>query len=61
MLLDIFVTVIVMQVTTLYEIEVNSLTFFTVRQFFDNECSITLETLENKMLICWKLSHNIDP
>ena len=52
MLLDIFVTVIVMQVTTLYELEVNNLTFFTVRQFFDNECSITLETLENKMLIC---------
>ena len=35
-----FVTVIVMQVTTLFEIEVKNLIFI-VKQFLDNECSIT--------------------
>ena len=39
------VTVIIMYVTTLFEIEVKSLIFI-VKQFLDNECSITLETLE---------------
>ena len=40
MLFDMFVTVIVMQVTTLFEIEVKNLIFI-VKQFLDNECSIT--------------------
>ena len=51
-----FVTVIVVQVTTLFEIEVKNLILI-VKQFLDNECSITLETLENKIWICKKLSH----
>ena len=46
-----FVTVIVVQVTTLFEIEVKNLILI-VKQFLDNECSITLETLENKIWIC---------
>ena len=57
MLFDMFVTVIVMQVTTLFEIEVKNLIFI-VKQFLDNECSITLMTLENKIWICRKLSHS---
>ena len=56
MLFDMFVTVIVMQVTTLFEIEVKNLIFI-VKQFLDNECSITRETLENKIWICRKRSH----
>ena len=56
MLFDMFVTVIVMQVTTLFEIEVKNLIFI-VKQFLDNECSITPETLKNKIWICRKLSH----
>ena len=47
MLFDMFVTVIVIQVTTLFEIELKSLIFI-VKQFLDNECSITPETLKNK-------------
>ena len=43
-----FVTVIITQVMTLFEIEVKNLIFI-VKQFFDNECSITLKTLENKI------------
>ena len=45
-----FVAVIVVQVTTLFEIEVKNLILI-VKQFLDNECSI-LETLENKIWIC---------
>ena len=45
-----------MQVTTRFEIEVKKLSFI-VKQFLDNECNITLETLENKIWICQKLSH----
>ena len=56
MLFDIFVTVIVVQVTALFEIEVINLIFI-VKQFLDNKCSITLEKLENKIWICRKLSH----
>ena len=51
MLFDMFVTVIVMQVMALSEIEVKSFIFI-VKQFLDNECSIALETLENKIWIC---------
>ena len=55
--LDMLVTVIVMQVTILFEIEVKNLIFYR-KQFFDNEYSITLETLENnKIWICRKHSH----
>ena len=39
------VTVIVMLLTTLFETEVKNLIFI-VKQFLDNECSITLKTLE---------------
>ena len=56
MLFDIFVTVIVMYITTLLEIEVKKWVFI-VKQFLDSECSITLETSENKLWICQKLSH----
>ena len=56
MLFDMFVAVIVMQVTTLFEIELKNLIFI-VKQFLDNECSITPETLKNKIWICRKLSH----
>ena len=56
MLFNMFVTVIVVQVTTLFEIEVKNLIFI-VKQLLDNKCSITLETLENKIWICRKLSH----
>ena len=56
MLFDMFVTVIVMQVMALFEIEVKKIIFI-AKQFLDNECSITLETLENKIWICQKLSH----
>ena len=48
MLFDISVTVKVMQVATLSEIEVKKLDFTNVKQFLDNECSITLVTFENK-------------
>ena len=42
---------------TLFEIEVKNLIFI-VKQFFDNECSIALETLENnKIWIYGKHSH----
>ena len=46
----------------IFEIEVINLifffSFFFVKQFLDNECSITLETLEsNKIWICRKRSH----
>ena len=51
MLFDMFVTVIVMQVMALFEIEVKNFIFI-VKQFLDNECSIALETLENKIWIC---------
>ena len=51
-----FVTVIVMQVMALFEIEVKKIVFI-AKQFLGNECSITLETLENKIWICRKLSH----
>ena len=47
MLFDMFVRIIVMQVTTCLEIQVKILIFI-VKQFLDNECSITLETLEIK-------------
>ena len=43
-----FVTVIVMQVMALFEIEVKKIIFI-AKQFLGNECSITLETLENKI------------
>ena len=56
MLFDMFVMVVAMQVTTRFEIEVKKLSFI-VKQFLDNECSITLEMLENKIWICQKLSH----
>ena len=56
MLFDMFVTVIVMQVTTLFEIEVKNLIFM-VKQFLDNKCSIILKKLENKRWICRKLSY----
>ena len=56
MLFDMFVMVVTMQVTTRFEIEVKKLSFI-VKQFLDNECNITLETLENKVWICQKLSH----
>ena len=56
MLFDMFVTVMVMQVTTLFEIEVKNLIFM-VKQFLDNKCSITLKKLENKRWICRKLSY----
>ena len=46
-----FVAVIVVQVTTLFEIEVKNLILI-VKQFLENECSIILETLENKIWIC---------
>ena len=55
MLFDMFVRIIVMQVTKRLEIEVKILIFI-VKQFLDNECSITLETLENKTWICRKLA-----
>ena len=43
---------------TLLEIEVKKKHFFKVEQFLDNECIITLETLENnKIWICRKRSH----
>ena len=42
MLFDMFVTVIVMQVTTLFEIEVKNLVFIE-NQFLENECSVTLK------------------
>ena len=46
-----------MLVTALFEIEVKNLIFI-VKQFLDNECSITLETLENnKIWICRKYSY----
>ena len=48
--------VVTMQVTTRFEIEVKKLSFI-VKQFLDNECNITLETLENKIWICQKLSY----
>ena len=49
MLFDMLVTVIVMYVFFY---------FFIVRQFLDNECSITLQTVENnKICICQKRSH----
>ena len=51
-----FVTAIVMEVTTLFEKGLKSLIFI-VKQFLDSECSLTLETLENKIWICQKLSH----
>ena len=55
MLFDMLVTVKVMLITTLFEIEVEKMIFFNVKQFLDNECSITLETLENnKIWICRK-------
>ena len=57
MLFDMFVRIIVMQVTKRLEIEVKILIFI-VKQFLDNECSITLETLGNKIWICRKLSHS---
>ena len=38
----------VMQVMTLFETEVKKKDFINVKQFLDNECSITLKTLENK-------------
>ena len=42
---------------THFEIEVKKLIFI-VKQFLENECSITLETLENnKIWICQKDSH----
>ena len=56
MLFDMFVMVVAMQVTTRFEIEVKKLNFI-VKQFLDNECSITLEMLENKIWICQKLNH----
>ena len=56
MLFDMFVTVIDMEVTTLFETEVKNLIFI-VKQFLENECSLTLETLENKIWIGQKLSH----
>ena len=56
MLFDMFVMVVTMQVTTCFEIEVKKLSFI-VKQFLDNKCSITLETLENKIWIGQKLSH----
>ena len=39
----------------LFEIEVKNLIFI-VKQFLDYECSITPETLENKIWICQKLN-----
>ena len=45
MLFDMLVTVMVMLVTTLFETEVKNLIFI-VKQFLDNECSITLKTLK---------------
>ena len=56
MLFDMFVMVVAMQVTTRFEIEVKNL-IFVVKQLLDNECSITLETSENEIWICGKLSH----
>ena len=48
MLFDMLVTVEVMQVMPLFKIEVKTIIFINVKQFPDNDCSITLETLENK-------------
>ena len=48
MLFDMILTVIVMQVTTLFEIEVKNLIFI-VKQFFDNQCSVTLKS--------WKINY----
>ena len=42
MLFDMFVTVILMQVTKLFEIEVK-IWFFIVKHFLEDECSVTLE------------------
>ena len=42
MLFDMILTVIVMQVTTLFEIEVKNLVFIE-NQFLENECSVTLK------------------
>ena len=53
---NMFVTAIVMEVTTLFEKGLKNLIFI-VKQFLDSECSLTLETLENKIWICQKLSH----
>ena len=52
MLFDMLVTIKVMYVTTLFEIEVNR--FLTVKHFLDKWCSEKLETLENKKWICRK-------
>ena len=46
MLFDMLVTVKVMYVTALLEIEVKKFDSINVKQFLDNECSITLATLE---------------
>ena len=46
MLFGMLVMVIFMKVTTLFQIEVKNLIFI-VKQFLDNECSVTLEMLKN--------------
>ena len=47
MLFDMLVTVKVCKLQH-FEIEFKKIDFINVTQFHDNECSITLETLENK-------------
>ena len=47
MLFDMILTVIVMQVTTLFEIEVKNLIFIE-KQFLENECSVTLKSWKIK-------------
>ena len=48
MVFDLLAMIKVTYVATLFEIEVKKIDFINVKQFLENECSITLGTLENK-------------
>ena len=56
MLFDMFVMVIAMQVTGLFEIEIKNI-FFIAKQYLPKGCSVTFKTLKNKIWFCRKISH----